>query len=300
MNHPHQGDRAQRALVLGATGQIGRFLLPELLAQGVEVEALSRQAQPPQAHILWSRFDLYHNGDAARRPDVVFSAGPIDGLMAWLARTRHRPTRIVAFSSTSAQIKQNSPDPTERELAARLLQAEQALALHCDARDIGWTILRPTLVYGCGLDANLSRIVALARRWRFVPVPRGAHGLRQPVHAQDLAIGAWQAANTPASLGKRYDLCGADTIEYTEMVRRTVAFLTPRAYLLQVPSGVIRGLARLLRRYDLIPGFGPAMLDRMRQDLVFSTADASRDLGWSPRGFRPGLDDFPEAPALMN
>ena len=296
MSHPHHDDRKRRALVLGATGQIGRFLLPELLAQEVDVEAVSRQAHPPHEHVLWSRFDLYHNGDAARRPDVVFSAGPIDGLLAWLARTRHRPTRVVAFSSTSAQIKQNSPDPAERELAARLLQAEQALALHCDARDIGWTILRPTLVYGCGLDANLSRIVALARRWRFVPLPRDAHGLRQPVHAQDLAIGAWQAANTPASLGKRYDLCGADTLEYTEMVRRTVGFLMPPAYLLRVPSGVFRGLARLLRRYDLIPGFGPAMLDRMRQDLVFSTAAASRDLGWSPRGFRPDASDFPKPP----
>lgn len=284
----------QRALVLGASGQIGHFLLPELLTHGIEVEAVSRQAQVTSSAVTWSRFDLYLHGDAAQRPDVVFSAGPLDGLLAWLARTRHRPDRIVAFSSTSAMTKSDSPDPAERELAQRLIQAEQALVNHCQARRIGWTLLRPTLIYGCGLDANLSRIAALARRFPVVPLPTSATGLRQPVHAQDLARCAWLAANSTVALARHYDLPGGETIGYTEMVRRTVACVRPRAWVVRLPSWPFRLFARIVRRFDLVPGFGPAMLGRMQEDLVFSAARAEADLGWHRRGFQPVPEDFPQ------
>lgn len=289
------GPSAMRALVLGASGQIGRFLLPELVAHGVDVEAVSRNAQPARSGVTWRRFDLYVNGDAAQRPDVVFSTGPLDGLLAWLSRTRHRPARIVAFSSTSAATKIDSPDPAERTLAAHLQRCEQALIAHCDARDIGWTILRPTLVYGCGMDANLSRIATLARRWRIVPLPRDATGLRQPVHAQDLAICAWAAANAGQGLRKRYDLCGGEALSYLEMVRRTVSCLTPPGRVLAVPPWLFGGLAAIATRWRVVSDFSPGILERMRHDLVFSARDAERDLGWSPRPFRPQADHFPNA-----
>lgn len=287
---------ARTALVLGASGQIGHFLVPLLCAHGIEVEAVSRQAQASRPGLTWSRFDLYLHGDAARRPELVFSAGPLDGLLAWLARTRHRPERIVAFSSTSALTKQDSSDPAERELAARLARAEQALISHCQARHIGWVILRPTLIYGCGMDANLSRIAALARRFRLVPLPANATGLRQPVHAQDLAHGAWLAACSTAALGKRYELSGGGAIAYAEMVQRTVACIQPRGYVVRIPSSLFRLFARIARRFDLMPGFGPAMLERMRQDLVFPAHAAARDLGWVGRSFEPRAEDFPRLP----
>lgn len=291
MNHS-KPQTATRALVFGATGQIGRFLLPELVRHGVEVEAVSRDAQVAQSGVTWNRFDLYLNGDAAQRPEVVFSAGPLDGVLAWLSRTRHRPTRIIAFSSTSAMTKQDSPDRAERDLAESLQRSERALTTHCDARGIGWTILRPTLIYGCGMDASLSRIAELAQKWHFVPLPRDASGLRQPVHAEDLAICAWRAANTPKSLRQRYDLCGDEVVSYEEMVRRTVGCLTPPRRVILLPSGLFRMLVRLATFLRLISGFSMGMLDRMRRDLVFPALDAERDLDWSPRPFRPEPEQF--------
>ncbi len=281
-----------RALVLGATGQIGRFLIPELLARGIVVEAVSRQAQPAREGLSWSRFDLYAGGDAAAAPDLVFSTGPLDGLLAWLGRTRHRPGRIVAFSSTSAETKQDSPDATERELAANLARAEAALEAFCDARRIAWTILRPTLVYGCGVDANLSRIAALARRWRVVPLSRDAVGLRQPVHAQDLAICAVSAAERPQSARRRYDLGGGEALSYREMVRRTVVCIRPRGYLVLLPAWMFNGMMRAASRLHALSDVGRGVVERMRRDMVFDTAAAARDLDWNPRPYRPGAEDF--------
>jgi nucleoside-diphosphate-sugar epimerase len=284
-----------RALVLGATGQIGRFLVPELLAHGAVVEAVSRQAQPAREGVAWSRFDLYAGGDAVAAPDVVFSTGPLDGLLAWLGRTRHRPGRIVAFSSTSAETKQDSPDAAERELAANLARAEAALEAFCDARRIAWTILRPTLVYGCGLDANLSRIVALARRWRVVPLSRDAVGLRQPVHAQDLAVCAVRAAVRPQSARRRYDLGGGEALSYREMVRRTVACARPRGHVILLPAWLFNGLVQTASRLHALSDVGRGVVGRMRRDMAFDNAAAARDLDWSPRPYRPTESDFPAA-----
>ncbi len=281
------------ALVFGASGQIGHFLLPHLREQGVSVEAVSRHPPTQASSVLWTQFDIHVGGDAARRPDLVFSAGPLDGLVSWLARTRHRPSRIVAFSSTSALSKQNSIDPEERALAERLLEAEASLAAYCQARGIAWTILRPTLIYGCGKDANLSRIAALARRWRCVPLPRHARGLRQPVHAQDLALGAWCAVNAATSAGKCYEVCGGETLAYDEMVRRTLACLSPPAQLVRVPSSLLQAGVWALSKFHRGPGLSPSMLRRMGEDLVFPDAAARRDFGWKPRAFEPQASDFP-------
>jgi hypothetical protein len=55
---------------------------------------------------------------------------------------------------------------------------------------------------------------------RFIPLVGGGTGLRQPVHAEDLAIGAIAAAASPAAANKVYCLPGAETLPYWEMIGR--------------------------------------------------------------------------------
>jgi hypothetical protein len=80
----------------------------------------------------------------------------------------------------SAQSKRDSVVPAERALAQRLRDGEAALARACVARGSAWTVLRPTLVYGAGLDKSLTPIARRALRTRVFPLPAG-RGLRQPI-----------------------------------------------------------------------------------------------------------------------
>lgn len=285
---PEPATDARSALVFGARGQIGRFLLPRLQAAGIAVEAVTRGAAPGEgAGLRWHRTDLFDGPDLALAPDRIFSCGPLDGFAAWFERSALRPARVVAFGSTSASSKRDSPDPEERALAARLADAEDRLLALAAARGAHATLLRPTLVYGAGLDRNLSRIARLAARWGWFALPRSATGLRQPVHADDLAEAAFNAASGAPPPRLRYDLPGGDTMTYREMVRRVLGALQPPARLLVVPDSAFRAGVRLAQACGAVGDAGSAVLRRLDQDLVFDPDPARRELAYAPRLFRP-------------
>lgn len=276
----------RRALIFGASGQIGRPLLDGLRRDGWAVTALTRAEPPPgDARTVWLQGGFGAMPTLPERVDALISAGPLDAFAHWYAQAPIVAPRVVAFGSTSVDTKQDSIDAAERDVARRLREGEATVFATAAARGAAATLLRPTLVYGAGRDATLTRIAALAARWRRFPLPSGATGRRQPVHVDDLAAAALACIDTSASFGQAYALPGGETLAYREMVERVLASLQPPARLLELPAPVfalVVGAARTLGR-----GPGNAVLARMREDLVFDAAPAARDFGYAPRPFRP-------------
>ena len=280
------------ALVFGASGQIGAPLLERLGDAGWRVLAVSREARSDAPGRHWLQ------GDFARMPalpaavDAVFSCGPLDLFARWYEAAGLHCPRVVAFGSTSASTKQDSRDDAERELARRLLGAEARLHAAAEARGAAATLLRPTLVYGAGRDATLTRIAAMARRWGRFVLPTRAEGLRQPVHVDDLAAAALAACEAQAAHGRAYDLPGGERLPYREMVARVLACVEPRPALHALPMPVFLPLLRLAQARGIAGGLGPGAVARMREDLVFDAAPAARDFAYAPREFRPNPGMF--------
>lgn len=293
--------RLRRALVFGASGQIGQSLLPLLRAQEVEVLAVSRRPHAPidAAGVHWQQGDL----DRAEfifptDCDAIFSLGPLDAFARWQVRTGVAASRVIAFGSTSVLTKSGSPDSIERDVAQRLRAAEDALFAFGAHRGVTITLLRPTLIYGHGRDGTLTRIASIARRWRAFALPRNAVGMRQPVHADDLATAALACALSDDTAGRTYELPGGETLSYRSMVARVLAVSWPRPRLLRLPNGLFGILVAVARRFNLIGGIGQGMLDRLDADLIFDARDAQRDFGYAPRRFVPTPEMFvaPTAP----
>jgi nucleoside-diphosphate-sugar epimerase len=275
-------------LVLGATGLVGRRVLPRLVETRAVAAALSRAEQDKDAGgVRWIRGDL----DEPAKIDfpyaeTVLSLGPIWLLPAALpALKRQGMRRLVAFSSTSVIIKARSPERGERRVAARLAEAEEAVRAFCQAQDVAWTILRPTMIYAEGQDANVSRLAAMAERFKFVPLAGAGRGLRQPVHADDLAWAATAAAAAPLAAGRVYDLPGGETLTYKEMVERIFLGLDRAPRILCAPAPLWRFAFQLAK--GRLSGATAAMGQRMNQDLTFDGGPAARDFGWAPRPFKP-------------
>ena len=284
------------ALVFGASGQIGAPLLHRLDARGWRVLALSRDVRPDAPGRQWLQGEFARMPGLPESVDAIFSCGPLDAFARWYAQSRIAAPRIVAFGSTSAQVKHDSEDEHERDLVRRLLGAEAELFAASEPRGAAATMLRPTLVYGRGRDATLSRIAALARRHGRFPLPRQANGLRQPVHVDDLADAAFSASQSAAAQGRAYDLPGGETLSYRDMVKRVLDCLESPAKLLELPMPLFRLALRAARSRGIARDLTDAAVQRMREDLVFDAEPAERDFGYAPRVFAPTADMFKPIP----
>jgi nucleoside-diphosphate-sugar epimerase len=262
-------------LVLGASGQIGRCLLRRLAAAGRPAVAVCRRPMPalaPEAE--WLAHDLTRPLDMGNRRPVA----AVHATGAWLLLP-HLPAlaaagveRLVCFSSSSVLAKADSSSRVERETARRLSEVEAAVA----ASAFAWTVLRPAMVYGLGMDRNVSAAARFIRRWRWFPLAGPGGGLRQPVHADDLAAAATALVVGEAVIGGRFAVGGGETLSYRAMIERIFHVLDLPPRFLRLPV-----LAHL-------PGRMGATAARMEQDLAFDRGELWPRLGLAPRKFLAG------------
>lgn len=275
-------------LVIGATSQIGRFVLPHLSGTGHVIalgrDAAARTAAGP-ADIEWRSGRLPNEMPALPPIERIISSGPLDGLAEWLATwTSADNLELLAMSSMSAESKRNSKVVGDRRMSQHLRDGEQRMIEQCQRLGAHWTVLRPTMIYGAGLDRNLTPIARRAARWRIFPMP-DAHGLRQPVHAEDVAIASIRATCRSEARGRIIEIGGGERLSVAEMFERVRTSLPCPTVPLRLPSRLLRAGARLqpiLR--------GP--LDRLETDLVADNFEVERLLGLRPRPFRPDPDTW--------
>lgn len=198
-------------------------------------------------------------------------------------------TRLVAFSSTSVFTKGDSETDEEREVVGKLSAGEKSMIDFCEARGVAWTILRPTLIYDEGFDENVTRMAVMIRKFGLFPVCGPADGLRQPVHARDLAQAAITVAMTGATRNKAYNVPGGETLTYRAMAGRIFSALGRKPLIVDVPQWAWRlgfGMLDILQPgRKLKRNIG--MVLRMNQDLRFDPAPAIADFGYAPGPFTP-------------
>ena len=275
-----------RSLVIGATGLVGGYVLCHLTRNGEVPYAMSRSARTGDG-ADWVVGDL-EQPEKLQIPAIATLYCTADAKL--LARALHRflgPAlkRVVVFSSTSVLTKLDSEIADEREGLKGLAEAEKEIGEICEANGVTWTILRPTLIYAEGRDTNITPLSRLIQRFGFMPLVGGAAGLRQPVHAEDLALGAIAAAASPAAGNKFYSLPGGDTIPYKEMIGRIFDGMGLPRRTVSIPAPVWR--TAFLAIKPLFPGANVAMGIRMTKDMTFDAVPAITDFGWNPRGFHP-------------
>jgi nucleoside-diphosphate-sugar epimerase len=284
--------REATSLVIGGTGLVGGYVVDHLARRGERPFALSRSPQTrPDAD--WFLGDLEKPETLKFPPFTTLYCTADAILLAAVLRRLFNPAlkRIVVFSSTSVITKLDSEVTAERELLRTLADAEQKIVAACEQNNVEWTILRPTLIYAEGRDINITPLSRLIRRFGFMPLVGGAPGLRQPVHAEDLAIAAIAAAASPAAANKFYSLPGGETLPYREMIGRIFDGLQlPRR---TVPVPALLWKAGFALAKPLFPNANVAMGIRMMKDMTFDATPAIRDFGWNPRPFRPVFDQAP-------
>ncbi len=285
--------------VLGASSLVGGLLLAQLAETGCRAVAFSRkkQIEIQSGAVEWRPLPT----PGTKSPDITSSisqwicVAPIWVLPDYFSLIEASGARrVVALSSTSRFTKVGSGDTAESDIAAKLIESEARVQAWAEGRGIKWVVLRPTLIYGQGRDQNISEMARFIRRFGFFPLLGRARGLRQPIHAEDVAAACVAALQVPDAANRSYNISGGETLAYRDMVARVFAALGRPARLVTVSLWAFRLAVAMLRYLPRYRHWSAAMAERMNRDLVFDNTDAARDLGFKPRGFALTAEDVPQ------
>ena len=283
----------QKVLLTGASSQIGVFVIPRLVKAGFQVLAVSRNGKPSR----WPSFEQVEWLDvpgalkAVGNCQYFLSAGPLELAQEFLSAGTQFESAVV-FSSSSVVSKVDSNNREEQDQIKTMLATESALREHATKHGVRLTLFKPTLIYGCGMDTNVSRLAAWIRRVGFMPVTGRAGGLRQPVHADDLAAVAVTALLGEMELPSELFLAGGETLTFSEMLIRIFEASGKPPKLVHFPQWLFVLLIALVSTVNKDHGISSEMVRRLRFVLGFVDLPARVLLGYDPRPFHPDEKDF--------
>ncbi len=284
--------------ILGGRSLIGEYIISHYILQSRKVFAFSRSTFPcmTEPRINWRQLDQNITTDQGQDTTLKIvhwiCVAPMWVLPQYFSLLEaYGVRRLVALSSTSRFTKGDSSDPEEQAVAIRLAEAEARVQEWASSKGVEWIILRPTLIYGLGRDKNIAEIARFIGRFGFFPLFGKARGLRQPIHAQDVASACIAALGSRSATNLAYNLSGGETITYREMVTRIFEALKRPIRPIPVPLFAFRLAVSILRLIPRYRNWSSAMAERMNSDLVFDHSEATRDFGFKPRPFILNAED---------
>ncbi len=282
--------------ILGATSFVGRCLVKLLNQSEKQVIAFSRQLiTQSEEKVEWRQLDSDNSPQSPIEISDWVVTAPISILPDYFNLLEScGAKRVVALSSTSRFTKENSTDNVELQAVSKLIDGELRLQNWAEERGIDWIILRPTLIYGIGLDRNLCNIMSFIQRWGFFPILGSGGGLRQPVYVEDVASVCRSALFSKVSRNQAYNISGAEVITYDEMVNRIFVALGKKPRIVYLPRWGFQLAFLLVFFVPRVRNWSMAMADRMSIDMAFDYSDAEIDFGYSPQSFFLRAEDIPE------
>jgi nucleoside-diphosphate-sugar epimerase len=276
--------------VLGASSFVGIKLFEFAAGYGARLIPFSRTPTGRVGAEVWRGISASEFSRSEAIPQWI-SLCPVTALADLLPMLELAGVRkLVAVSSTSLITKKKSINPDERRLADSLEEAELRVREWAARADVEAVLLRTTLTYDGIHDANIAAMARFVRRWRMLPILQPATGLRQPLHAIDLAMACLQALARPLPL-RCYNLSGGETLPYHEMAGRVFDALNMPRRFFPIPACLLNAIDAVGRFSPMARCFPTSVFRRMNADLVFDHSDAVRDFDFSPRTFQPILSN---------
>ena len=300
-----------RVLVTGASGLVGRALMPALAAAGRDISVAVRRAETPglpsglfdnaRVHIVgdigpdteWGTAladadavvhlaaRVHIMSESASDPLTLYCRINAEGTARLATAAAAAGVRRFVFVSTAkvmGEVERGRPlreDETPAPADAYGLSkwaGEKALLDVCKQARMQPVILRPPLVYGPGVKGNMLSLLKLLR-WA-PPLPLAAvDNRRSLISAANLADAIVCCLGHPKA-GGVYFVRDPEDVSTPELIRRLGAAIGRPARLFPLPRPVLR-LAAVMTGQS---GAAVRLLDSLRVD----DAKIRRDLGWTP------------------
>lgn len=289
-----------RVLVTGASGFVGRALVPALAAAGHDVRAAARDpsAVPPGDRIEAATLPdmagpadwgpLLERMDAAIHLAGIAHADPATALERY-DRVNHQATakfaqqaarhglrHFVLMSSIRAQagaasdvvLNEDSPPAPTDAYGRSKLDAEEAVR----TSGVPHTILRPSVIYGPGVRGNLATLLRLAALP--VPLPFGSFdNLRSLLSIDNLIAALLFVLEEPRTIGRTYVVADVAPVTFAEILTAVRKGMDRPPALVSIPPDLLRIALMALGRRSL--------WDRLGGSQIVDASRLRRE-GWAP------------------
>jgi uncharacterized protein YbjT (DUF2867 family) len=297
-------DMQHRVFVTGATGFVGRALIPALRAEGYGVRCLVRRG---------SELDLRGCEAIERVEGDVLAPGPLEGLMAGcdtvvhlVGIIREHRARGVTFDRVHVQGTGNvlraaagagvrrfvhlSSLGTRPGARSRYHQTKWAAEEAVRGSGLPWTIFRPSIIYGRG-DGFVSLLAGMVRRSAVVPVIGSGRQRLQPVPVEQVAEAMARSVGMPATEKQTYEVGGPDRVTMVELLDLIAAALgRTRVRKMHVPLGLVRALAYALAPFQTFPVTPDQLLMLEEDNVATDTRTFYATFGLTPVPLAAGLE----------
>ncbi|WP_458186726.1 NAD(P)H-binding protein [Haladaptatus sp. NG-WS-4] len=229
-------------LVAGATGFVGRHLVPELVARGEDVVALVRDAStydaPEGVSVVEADLSdresldgVFEGVDAAYY--LVHSMGE-DGDFMERDRVAARNFVDAARGTTLSRVVYLSGLGGERATLSDHLKSRREVEYILGEGDFDCTVLRAAIVVGAE-SASFRMVRQLAERLPLMITPQWVRTECQPIAIDDVVAYLVGVLDVPETAGGTYEIGGADVITYGEMVLTTGEILDRPSVMVPIP-----------------------------------------------------------------
>jgi NADH dehydrogenase len=296
-------------LVTGASGFVGSYAVPALLASGHRVVALIRS--PASGQLVLDRLPEAHRagvelrtGDVTRPGSLPDAMAGVDGVLHLAAIPRDRKhgeelrlvntegTRAVVVATREAGVKRfvhlgamGVSDDPDLHYARSKARAEALVA----ASGLDWTTLKPSLQFGPG-DGFFNIIADLVRLSPgVVPVPGTGTSRFQPISVVDTATIIVKTFADDRTIGQAIDLGGPRYWTYREITAEVLSALGKRRLILPMPVPLIRLVAGTSEAIGLPFPVATDQLRQLKLDNIGPLGLVESTFGFQPRPMEGAL-----------
>lgn len=292
-----------RCLVLGATGYVGRRLVPLLCRAGHEVRCLVRSPQScpldAASGIEIVTGDVLNDSDvhaAMAHIDVVYYLVHALGQHDFPALDRHA-AHIVANAAEAAHVQRLvylgglSPSEISGEggattngVSAHLSSRSEVGTIFLDSR-VPAAVLQASIIIGSG-STSFEMLRYLIARAPLIPLPSWAQRRIQPIAIADVLHYLLRSVTLPDTINRTFDIGGLDIVSYRQLIQRYArAAGLPQPVSLPAPRGGTRLAATIAGIITPIPSrVARPLIESLAHDMICQEHDLLALLGPPPAG----------------